>query len=199
MTVAEEPTEEIVDWLNSIDVLGRTVSSLLPEEYDMVVQISHEESEGSLPPELARELTQVLRMHTSTPEDIWLCVWEGWGEWQLFSEARPCAPLARGITWFRNALKARQTQPRDEPTNRLLIPNREYRVFRGDVDDVAGSFIRGLHHQSASMWWPDDRAWFVATEVAAESTFVGCANGCGEQLVASLGNQVEADTLWIGT
>jgi hypothetical protein len=27
--------------------------------------------------------------------------------------------------------------------------------------------------QSPNLWWPDDRAWFVATEIDFDSTFVG--------------------------
>jgi hypothetical protein len=27
--------------------------------------------------------------------------------------------------------------------------------------------------QSANLWWPEDRAWFVASEIDFDSTFVG--------------------------
>jgi hypothetical protein len=27
--------------------------------------------------------------------------------------------------------------------------------------------------QSPNLWWPEDRAWFVATEIDFDSTFVG--------------------------
>jgi hypothetical protein len=35
------------------------------------------------------------------------------------------------------------------------------------------------------MWWPEDRAWFVATEIDFDSTLVGCRRLCGAALLGS--------------
>jgi hypothetical protein len=32
--------------------------------------------------------------------------------------------------------------------------------------------------QSASLWWPADRAWFVATDIDLVTTFVGGSAAC---------------------
>jgi len=48
----------------------------------------------------------------------------------------------------------------------------------------------GSHHpwnQSASLWWPEDRAWFVATEIDLNSTYVGGSTSTIEALLASPG------------
>jgi len=109
---------------------------------------------GSLPPELARELVEVLRDWTTTPQRCWFAVWEGWG----------------GL----------------EPgTSRIDHPNRRYYLAQGRLEDAASTvYPEDWAHQSASMWWPDDRAWFVATEVDLDSTYLGGAKTCVEAVLA---------------
>ncbi len=41
--------------------------------------------------------------------------------------------------------------------------------------------------QSASLWWPADRAWFVATDIDLVTTFVGGSAGCIDDLLAAPG------------
>jgi hypothetical protein len=35
------------------------------------------------------------------------------------------------------------------------------------------------------MWWPEDRAWFGATEIDFDSTLVACTWTCAEALLSS--------------
>lgn len=55
---------------------------------------------------------------------------------------------------------------------------------------AAGSFAGAIENvaelpawQTASLWWPDDHAWCVATEVDHDSTYVGCSPGCLDALL----------------
>ena len=41
--------------------------------------------------------------------------------------------------------------------------------------------------QSPSIWWPDDHAWCVATEIDLMTTYVGCSGGCRNDLLAHEG------------
>jgi hypothetical protein len=82
------------------------------------------------------------------------------------------------------------------------ITSRSYRIYRGPLDAITGlvfdvegpmsvgvlvsygdsdedqdgmvqSEERELGFYSPSLWWPDDRAWFVHTDVDARSTYIG--------------------------
>lgn len=111
---------------------------------------------GSLPPELARALVSVLRPRTATPDRCWFAVWEGWGD------LRP----QRGV-----------------PT--LELPHRRYYLAEGTVDDALRTVSEpDWRYQSASMWWPDDRSWFVSTEVDFSWTYVGGTKACIDAVLA---------------
>jgi hypothetical protein len=111
--------------------------------------------EGTLPPELGRPLTTTLARHTRTPQRCWLAVWHGFGA--LPSETRAAPTFA--------------------------LPNREYHLLVGPVA-AATLTPEPPFRQSPNIWWPDDRAWCVATEIDLKSTYVGCGDACREALLA---------------
>ena len=39
------------------------------------------------------------------------------------------------------------------------------------------------YHQSANLWWPDDRAWCVAAEIDLNTTYIGCGDACREAIL----------------
>jgi hypothetical protein len=53
---------------------------------------------------------------------------------------------------------------------RVRLPARNYLLYSGPIDRVVDS-ATGLD-QSPNLWWPDDRAWFVATEIDYAWTYV---------------------------
>jgi hypothetical protein len=54
----------------------------------------------------------------------------------------------------------------------VRVPQREYLLFRGPLEIVLdGPWTRW--HQTPNLWWPQDRTWFVATEIDFDSTLVG--------------------------
>lgn len=60
---------------------------------------------------------------------------------------------------------------------RLSSPHRFYHLVQGPVEGIRESFLGPWGNkaiwQSANLWWPNDRAWFVATEIDLMSTYVG--------------------------
>lgn len=110
---------------------------------------------GSLPMTERRALVELLRPATTTPDNCWLCVWEGWGglDHQGVSE-------------------------------RLDLPARGYLVAHGTVDDAVPSVLDGPWDQSPSIWWPDDRAWCVATEVDFAWTYVAGTTSLIESILS---------------
>ena len=117
--------------------------------------------EGSLSEEIALALAGVLAQGTTRPDRCWFAVWEGWG----------------GL--------------RDDLTFGPVfhLPARGYHLLTGPLSAVAESAldVPGPHHQpyyqSASLWWPDDRSWLVATEIDLESTYIGCTHACRDALL----------------
>lgn len=113
-------------------------------------------SEGSLPPELAAPLASALARHTTTPERCWFAVWNGWG--------------------------GTPTDIRSAPT--FETPNREYHLLGGPVEAATDSVLDPVRLQSSSLWWPDDRAWCVATEIDLNTTYVGCDDACRAEILS---------------
>jgi hypothetical protein len=115
-----------------------------------------EPTEGSLPERQLELLVELLHEHTSIPRQCWFAVWEGYG-------SLPVSP--QGI-------------PKVQMTHRPML------LFSGRLS-AATSFADEPWYQSPSLWWPEDRAWCVATDVDLMSTFVGASQDCIDELVTN--------------
>lgn len=70
-------------------------------------------------------------------------------------------------------------EPRPRRGRPLLdLPNRQYLVSVGPLSELPS-----WHWEGPNLWWPDDRAWFVASEIDLVSTYVG---GPGAAIAAPL-------------
>jgi hypothetical protein len=117
----------------------------------------HAPREGSLPTEVAGPLVRVLARHTMTPERCWFAIWNGFG--------------------------AMPDDVRQAPT--FHLPARDYHLLTGPVVAAADEdLIDAPWGQSANLWWPDDGAWCVATEIDLKTTYVGCDETCREDILA---------------
>ena len=143
--------------------------------------------QGSLPPDQLRALAQLLESHTSSPDDCWFCLWEGFSVWGGRVEYgwSPEDSLAQ-----RDAAR-RRAVARAERESRVLdrIPrvhgrHRAYFLFRGSLSRLP-SFEFGPSYQSPNLWWPDDRAWCVASEIDSYSTYVGGSRECIARVLGS--------------
>jgi hypothetical protein len=122
----------------------------------------HPPQVGALPPKLIPTLASALARHTTTPERCWFAVWNGFG--------------------------ATRRDVRRAPT--FLAPHREYHLLRGPTESAAESVTEPPFEQSPNLWWPDDRAWCIATEIDLNSTYIGCDDACSEAILAL--SEVEA-------
>ena len=113
-----------------------------------------EPREGTLALEQRRALVEVLRNETDTPAQCWFCMWEGFGG--LDESVIP---------------------------ERVELPGRNYLLYTGNIDRALES-PTGPFDQSPNLWWPEDRAWFVASEIDFAWTYVGGARGLIATLVA---------------
>lgn len=121
-------------------------------------EIGGSPTEGELGDETAATLVDVLSQATSTADDVFVAIWEGWGDIppQRFPKAARIPTPKRGHFLLRGPL-------------------------RGVLQSVAASRTR---RPAAGLWWPADRAWFVATEIDFEWTFVAGDQDLIDALVA---------------
>jgi hypothetical protein len=142
---------------------------------------------GSLDRQAATELVSMLRAYTS-PNNCWLAIWHGFS--QLTGSVGVRVTEGRGLRarlQRRRALHGemfeRPSDLADAPT--VSLPGREYFLYRGPIDVVPRFEHMPGHLQTPNMWWPEDRAWFVATEIDFDSTLVACTRACATALLAS--------------
>ncbi len=136
---------------------------------------------GSLYPPDAVILTGILRDWTTTPQRCWFCVWDGYG-WgggvylTASSDGAPAIPSS-GIT-------ADPVPASVRGGSRVELPHRDYLLYHGPLEAALATERLGGQHQVANLWWPQDRAWFVATEIDLAWTYVGGPAGLISQLLA---------------
>ena len=117
-------------------------------------------SEGHLPVGVARRLATVLARHTTTPAE---CLF---GRWDGFGYDLPDA---------------------DVPPRLLLRGERDVVLVRGAVGDAVRNLAPEPHEQSANLWWPDDQAWCVVTDVDLRGSYVGGSAACIAELLDTAG------------
>ena len=116
----------------------------------------HEPHAGQFPRELGDAVLEALEPATTTPDDVVVAVWDGWGD----------VPAAR---W-----------PGAAPVDHGW---RSYLLLRGPLAaarDPVG--IGPLSTRGGQLWWPIDRAWIVVTEIDDPWTYIAGASS----LISSL-------------
>ncbi|HSJ51056.1 MAG TPA: hypothetical protein VLA90_07210 [Actinomycetota bacterium] len=183
------------------------VGNLLPDGFEVYARLSFPGANvAPWEPPIAGQATALvgsLSRWTSAADRCCLCLWVGYG---FISGARMelvnMAPGLRG--WLRRRAKTRHVRRRAAAASAqvrrlprvLLHPHgsgalREYLMFTGPISAVETAFLRGWH-QLPNLWWPDDRAWVVATEIYASSTYVAGSRGLLEDLLTSPDLRAEA-------
>jgi hypothetical protein len=111
---------------------------------------------GSLRADECAAAAEVLARHTSTPDACWFCLWEGYG-WADLTRIARAAP-------------------------RVEFEHRSCLLFHGPVAS-ATAFRSPPWFQSPTWWWPEDRAWCVASELDIYSTYVAATTSAIRALV----------------
>jgi hypothetical protein len=139
-----------------------------------------EPEQGSLRADECAAVAEVLSGYTTTPDDCWFCLWEGYG-WPELERLRARAgfvePDGGGVdpaeADYETAKHA--VFPVAVPVAPLVgLEDRDCILFRGPVT-AATAFRSGPRYQSPTLWWPTDRAWCVASELDIYSTYVAAA------------------------
>ena len=135
--------------------------------------------QGSLYPPDALVLAGLARDWTTTPDRCWFCVWDGYG-WDSAVRLTPAGQPAEPVP---DPLPA---EVRSGP--RVRLPNREYLLYTGPAEEVTapaqlGDGLPG-EDQTANLWWPDDQAWCVASEIDLGWSYLGGPAGLIDQVLA---------------
>jgi hypothetical protein len=103
--------------------------------------------------ELDRSSLSALLAHlaekTTTPNEIWMLIWTGYGG--------PADTSGLPV----------------EVSAALTGSGRRYVLRRGAIVSLESAFERRPFENPPTFWWPTDHAWFVTTDIDASSTYVG--------------------------
>ncbi|WP_287933516.1 hypothetical protein [Arthrobacter sp.] len=158
--------------------------------------------EGQLDGAQLCTLAGILSGHTTTTEEVFLAVWDGWG-WlnggsslsvSLIEGGSPGASFPDGGLGVDSDNLALLQQAWEQAKEQVRMLQAATPAVAGETPDVAGGFreylvFRGTAHnlatppwtaaypgadsQSPNLAWPADHAWCVATEIDFDSTLVG--------------------------
>lgn len=146
------PGSEAAGWLrDSLSLRQWTVGGLMPKRYESYLRLdaapSQPEGWWDAQAEIASTVAGVLARFTATPETSWFAIWAGHG---FESHALVALP-------------------------RFALPDRTYYLLTGHTLDV--SQIRWptepRHWFRPDLWWPEDRSWFVGTDVDFWCNYIG--------------------------
>jgi len=114
-------------------------------------------SDGGLDARETEALARVLSGFTDTPKQAYFCLWEGFG-------------LAETEAWANRPMRVR-------------TPYRAYHLLIGPVS-AAPVLPTPIAWRCASLWWPADRAWLVATDIDGYCTYLGGSQAAVDAVLA---------------
>ncbi|TCK64486.1 hypothetical protein [Curtobacterium sp. PhB136] len=154
--------------------------------------------EGWFDPRHLAALTELLTRATTTPLDLVMALWDGWGDlngsstlvvgWQ--DSATLTATERSELDEYATHAAAEHRRAQDALVAslagpRLELPFREYLLLAVTLPELAdptwmadarvGTYLDFGH--TPQLLWPEDHAWVVATEVDADSTLVAGPRG----------------------
>ena len=119
-------------------------------------------------------LAAALAPFSSDPEPWWFWLWDGYGD--LGAEIEQ---ISRAMIHPGEVIRLPGTRP--PRLGQLAL--RHYLVFRGPRLGLEAWFR--WRDESPNYWYPNDRAWVVATEIDGFSTYVGGTRDCIDAVLAS--------------
>jgi len=164
---------------------GSCVCSLVPTGFESYARVGLPGWEGGtengLPREVLSVLCQIVSRHGHS-EDVWLALWDGYG-WIRGGSIR-VAVGSRDDAPVEKTAKKESREHALEPAfpievlkgPKLRLPHRDYLLFRGGIASALalGSHAFGRYEpHSPDLVWPDDRTWFIATDVDLVFGYVG--------------------------
>ena len=167
---------------------------------------------GTMPPALLAALCDVLAAHTGSGRRCLFCVWDGYEQTSgphavvTFTAERgsPADDVTSSGEREHEPAEPQILPPEFPPSvlsgPRVCLPERSYLLLEGPLA-AAGELGMSVFPQSPSLFWPDDHAWCVATDVDLDSTYLGGSSALVRDVLAD--ERLEAlpvsvaDPVWI--
>jgi hypothetical protein len=186
MPLCHEPDVSNADWFTDRGEPWTQLCSIGPSGFARYARLFHpagpdddvndphhlENLEGNLDPDVLGRLLRVLARHTTTPQDCFFCLWDGFGDIHG-------SPSVGVLTSSRTRRAGHQPMLTVAPAfppevlngPRVSIPARSYLLFRGPLSqagqwgaaDLVPGRLRPIN--SPNLIWPADHSWFVATDI----------------------------------
>ncbi|WKK73075.1 hypothetical protein Q0F99_09645 [Rathayibacter oskolensis] len=150
---------------------------------------------GELPLDELAAIAGVLARSTSTPDDCLAAFWEGFGV--LTGSTTILLSRADGDgedpAWMSDTRPTGWEHPEIAAAEYLSLPGRDCLLFALDVRALADTGwardsgfadASGTTVQTPIAMWPEDRAWYLASEIDFDSTVVGGSRELIDALVA---------------
>lgn len=130
-------------------------------------------AEGVLCDEAVDALRVVLSDHTTTPEQCHYAVWGGWGQFTASPRFKTVDGVVEPIPYSgaEQAVHGFVAECAIHP----WWGGRDMFLFDGRIDrvtNIASTSPFGDSRQSPPWWWPQDRAWFLGTEIDDPWTYL---------------------------
>jgi hypothetical protein len=129
---------------------------------------SDEPGLGTLDEASAHRLTEILRRWTSTPDECWFGLTDGYPWPHEDGNYRSPDPVPAKI--------------RSGPTLGWPNTSERYLLYRGNIEAALLCSLVAKDH-FPNLWWPEDRRWFVTTNEYLSWTYVGGPSSLIEELV----------------
>lgn len=132
---------------------------------------------GALPTDQLSVLCEILARHTNSLDRCWFGAWDGWAAW-WGEGTQVSATLPGGANHTEGRLVSPPSfAPAIRTGARMAFNGRDYFLLEGPLDAVLelGELLADsvFLAQPPNLFWPDDRAWCVATEIDHDSTYLG--------------------------
>jgi hypothetical protein len=140
--------------------------------------------------EQLRAVLDTLARYTSTPDQCYFCLWDGWAADIEGSNGGLIVNRVPGAT--RCGQRIEPALPRSVlDAAKVSVPNRAYYLFQGALSDFGdwgpAEMWRGqprLHMPDPAFIWPADRTWCVTDDVDPHWAGIGADTSAIDELVA---------------
>lgn len=167
------------------------IGSVIPDGFSAYARVEHEPASGGragrqLPEQALRNVFDILNVATTTPDQCWFCIWGAGGHLRTRTLTHPLNRLKRVTKRISNGtVRLVDRGKHDVAEHRLGLP-RMHHVYKGKLSEM--SPLHGFPWAlTPDLWWPEDRAWCVASEKDFTWTYIGGSRSLVDSLLAHPG------------
>lgn len=191
LSVGDWIKDSLLEWGSGPLKLG----CVIPPRFESYISIRNtavDTRQGELDPTILSELINILSEFTSTPQNCFHGLWEGYG-WMhegahtYFGSTEAENRLANNahyVSFPSEAINSRKFQ----------LPNRNYILIKGPISEapkLGSGYGDWFIPQSPNLLWPADQKWCVASEIDFNVTLIGGSSDLIHRIAGDNGFRTE--------